>query len=374
MIKFIDKNSASCGRTFYSTLVYYDHEYTNKQVMPVDDRYVSYSTDPVFYLVSHQSFYGDGPTDLTPRYIELARSGRIRLLYDFSFEAEWLGIQNFIDRMAELNIPETSYCILTGANFISAKPLRNICHCPMFEIKTRYCMTENLTHKFGITEHKNFLMLNARPRPHRVLLSYLLYKNGSFDNGHCSLPAENNVIEDYNFIESLKVEEKYGFEIDFNIAERMRLNLPFKVDNINYSDSLALNDSPFSDIYKYVNFVVITESLPDTGPGQVFITEKILKAVANKKPFLVLGDPNTLLYMRQLGYRTFDFLIDESYDSLPYTERAKKIASEVKRLCDVDFSPYADQLADVTNHNYNVLISKDTYTARIEQLVEFLSK
>ena len=375
MIRYIDKNSLSCGRTFYSTLVYYDHKYANKQVMPVDERYVTHTTEPMFYLISHHSFYGDSdvPSDLTQRYIRLARRGSVKLLYDFSFEGDWLGIQPFIDKMKELGIPSSAYCILTGADFLNGKYPDNVFHCPMFEIKTQFCMNAKLTHKFGITEHKKFLMLNARPRPHRVLLTYLLYENGAINNGHYSLPAENNTIENYDVIETLSIEEKYGIDIDFKLAETMRQELPYMLDDVNYQDSLALNDSPFADVYEYVDFVVVTETLTDTGDGQVFITEKILKAVANKKPFIVLGDQHTLAYMKTLGYKTFDFLIDESYDSIPYVDRAKLIASEIKRLCEVDFDIYSTQLKEVTEHNYNVLLSKDTYTKRIEALVEFLS-
>lgn len=375
MIRFIDKNSSKCARTFYDTLVYYDYMYANQHAVPVDERYVTRSSEPMFYLISHHSFYGESnvPSDLTSHYIRLARRGSVKLLYDFSFEGDWIGIQPFIDKMEELNIPKTAYCILTGADFINGQYPDNVFHCPMFEIKTRFCMAAGLTHKFGITKNKKFLMLNARPRPHRVLLTYLLYENGAINNGHCSLPAENNNIECYNLTETLNVQEKYGIDIDFGLVESLRQELPYRVDDVNYGDSLALNDSPFADIYEHVDFVVVTETLPNTGVGQVFITEKILKAVANKKPFIVLGDQYTLAYMKTLGYKTFDFIIDESYDTMSYAERTKLIAHEVKRLCDVDFNQYRAQLQEVTEHNYNVLMAKDTYTTRIDALVKFLS-
>ena len=45
-----------------------------------------------------------------------------------------------------------------------------------------------------------------------------------------------------------------------------------------------------------------------------FVSEKIFKPIKNGQPFVVVGPRGTLQCLRDLGYRTFDYAIDNSYD------------------------------------------------------------
>jgi hypothetical protein len=248
----------------------------------------------------------------------------------------------------------------------------------MFETKALHAIRaapRYYTYNFNLKEHRKFVMLNARPRPPRIMLSYLLYANNLLDKGYCSVPAESgNVVEPYNFHEIIKIEENRGFDnVDYNLVKQMQAQLPFKLDNIDYHNSLELNDSIYSDIFQIVDFALITETFSEEYHGKVFITEKIIKAITNRIPFIVLGDRDTLKYLRELGYKTFGFVIDESYDALPYVERVNAIVAEVKRLCDVDFAAFKDQIAEVTEHNFNVLSDNENYRSRIERIINFLN-
>ena len=51
-------------------------------------------------------------------------------------------------------------------------------------------------------------------------------------------------------------------------------------------------------------------------------------------PFIVYGSPFTLRNLQELGFKTFDGFIDESYDNIlsPF-KRMQAITREVKRLC-----------------------------------------
>jgi hypothetical protein len=76
---------------------------------------------------------------------------------------------------------------------------------------------------------------------------------------------------------------------------------------------------------------VITETTYEH--GDVFISEKTFKAIAHGHPFIIVGPAESLQVLRQLGFETFDGIIDESYD-LEYdpTARMKKIIIELKRI------------------------------------------
>jgi hypothetical protein len=46
------------------------------------------------------------------------------------------------------------------------------------------------------------------------------------------------------------------------------------------------------------------------------LTEKSLRPIACGKPFVLMATPGSLQYLRQYGFKTFDGLIDETYDSI----------------------------------------------------------
>ena len=63
---------------------------------------------------------------------------------------------------------------------------------------------------------------------------------------------------------------------------------------------------------KKAYFHIILDSYFTNHP--LYFTEKIYEPVTLKQFFVVLGLPHTLKYFRQLVYKTFDPIIDESYD------------------------------------------------------------
>ena len=97
-----------------------------------------------------------------------------------------------------------------------------------------------------------------------------------------------------------------------------------------------------------------------------FVSEKTWKAIFHRKPFIIVSIPYSLKYLKDLGFKTFDFLIDESYDSiLDCDERIKKIVDEVDRLNNMSFENFvnknnglhSDLMLDTTYHNFNLLMS-----------------
>ena len=63
---------------------------------------------------------------------------------------------------------------------------------------------------------------------------------------------------------------------------------------------------------------IVLETLLDTEvSGGVFVTEKTLKPIRNAQAFVILGCQHTLEFLKQHGYKTFNGIIDESYDHMP---------------------------------------------------------
>lgn len=374
MIHLIDKNADKCARTTYEAISYIDYNLANSIFCPLDNEFVNYKEDNLYYIVSPNGSYNDNNTDLIPEVINNVKQKKYKLLYDFSFEGDERGISNFIRQMEENGIDESCYKILTSSQKIKGRFPEKVCHFPMFEIKAWYNLTQNHVYNFNRSEHKNFLMLNARPRPHRIYLTYLLNKRNLLDNGFCSLPSEESYTEEFDFEHEVKQIETLGVMLDNRWKENLKSKLPLTVDDVNFNDSFSINDTIISDIYNNIDFAVVTESMINSGQDVVFITEKIFKPIANKKPFIVLGDKGTLAYMRKLGYKTFDFLINEDYDVLNSKDRIIAVAKEIERLCNVDFKKYKNKINEVTEHNYQVLLDSTRYLPYINDVVNFLKE
>lgn len=68
----------------------------------------------------------------------------------------------------------------------------------------------------------------------------------------------------------------------------------------------------------YLNVVIETHMDVDQSGG-VFLTEKTFKPIKHAQPFVIFGAQHSLSRLRDLGYRTFDHVIDTQYDEVADT-------------------------------------------------------
>jgi hypothetical protein len=67
---------------------------------------------------------------------------------------------------------------------------------------------------------------------------------------------------------------------------------------------------------------------------KLHLTEKIFKPIVSKQPFMLLASPGNLAYLKSYGFKTFEGIIDESYDSIqdPWA-RINAVVTELKKFC-----------------------------------------
>ena len=64
-----------------------------------------------------------------------------------------------------------------------------------------------------------------------------------------------------------------------------------------------------------------------------YFTEKITKPLYYGQPFIVIGFKNSLKFLKEMGFETYDDIFDESYDELEtWEERTKHVWYQVERL------------------------------------------
>ena len=117
--------------------------------------------------------------------------------------------------------------------------------------------------------------------------------------------------------------------------------------------NLAVNIT--TEDYERTFISVVTETLVDN--DTLFFSEKIWKPIMLGHPFIVYGNQYSLKYLKELGFKTFDKWIDESYDNEPDRDvRSKKIVEEILILNNKTKEELIDirnEMFEICKHNYD---------------------
>jgi hypothetical protein len=210
-----------------------------------------------------------------------------------------------------------------------------------------------------------FLSYNRNSnRLHRPYVVSKLYNDDILKDSLVSL-YESRALSEYDTV--LKTINHLEFEtLIFSNEDRQILKkfvdevYPLKLDHDD-ADVCARGDNQVSTkdhfLNSYINIVCETSCHSE----YTFITEKTLRPIINLQPFIIFGNPYTLLELKNLGFKTFDKWIDESYDNESNTNKRFELAySEVKRLSEMDIDEIHElyyEMFDVLEHNFNRLVS-----------------
>lgn len=208
-----------------------------------------------------------------------------------------------------------------------------------------------------------FLFLNGRERPHRKYMVERLESLGLLDHAIWSylspVPASNkhtNLIKDGTDLmkrpRSVKLLEPH-YEVD-----RYKKN---NITNFTQYVKSELFNNEWGDIYvntqSYIDtyFSLVTETVFDLPYS--FRTEKIAKPMGMGHPFIVVANQGYYRDLRNLGFRTFGHLIDESFDDIDNNqERLERIVQVIQDLCCQDLPSFLLSAQEICKYNQQHLL------------------
>jgi hypothetical protein len=139
---------------------------------------------------------------------------------------------------------------------------------------------------------------------------------------------------------------------------------PLYLDTEDLVTNRAEHETSINDYYARTYFSVINETTYHEGVP--FLSEKTFKAIGIGHPFIIATAPNSLKYLRELGYQTFHPFIDESYDTIDdHGDRMISIVDEIERLCKMDkneFKSWRSNIQPIVKHNKMILDTKKIIT------------
>ena len=212
-----------------------------------------------------------------------------------------------------------------------------------------------------LKDKKIYTMLNMRSEKHAgaLLATSILDRNNLLKNGYVS----SNIVDLPLAWDKIK----------FLLPHKSRLRY-LQLDSIKNSKDIFNRyiSVPSSFKLSLVNIVIEAYYNDYHKLGYPLITEKIWRNVSHKKPFIVIGQKNTLKYFRNLGYKTFHPYIDESYDDLDDDYRVKAAIVQAIKLInftDSQWTSFFNNITPILEHNIS------NYSSRVKDihnLVELL--
>lgn len=233
---------------------------------------------------------------------------------------------------------------------------------------------------------KTFLMFNRRwlHHPHRTLFLYYLYKFGMLNDFFISFSKVDVDHQTHNYIDVLESHFSNFFKNDSYTSltkeDLINLNnlLPLYLDTTDLHTSSLMFDK-FKDTSKfyYNSFInIVGETYFYTSTTNILhLTEKTLKPILYKQPFIMLGPPLMLKGLQELGLKTFNDVWDESYDeTLDHTERFFKVLNlckEIHSWSTLEKQSAMEKCKNLVQHNFNFLLN---FNKNKKLIYKFLNK
>lgn len=206
---------------------------------------------------------------------------------------------------------------------------------------------------------KMLFALNRRMHEHRCLMVTLMNKENLLDKFYMSFPSYHLGTNE-SFVEKttgyLPLFSRYGLtEQDVKNVEP---KLPMVLDIEDWDPyPLPITSDVLGKFYDDSLFSLVAETYFFS--KVIHLTEKTFKPIINRHPFICFASPNTLKVIKSFGFKSFDTIIDESYDSIEnHFERFDAIVKIIKDMA--TWSPekiakVSAEVEEIVNYNYDLM-------------------
>lgn len=188
------------------------------------------------------------------------------------------------------------------------------------------------------TKKYDYLYLNKMQREHRKKLFEKISEVGILDNSlYTNWP-----------------DKKLSSEYELPWAQ----NYPF------YGMDQQIYEKPYND----TKYSLISES--NSNNTDVFITEKLWKAVIAQHIFVVHANYLYLQKLREMGFKTFSQWIDEKYDLEPDDDkRIEKIVDTCDQLRQKNWKDLYLQTQSLRKHNFDLFFNKEKLSEQVNKQI-----
>jgi hypothetical protein len=133
-----------------------------------------------------------------------------------------------------------------------------------------------------------------------------------------------------------------------------------------------------ADEYEDTAVDVVLETMFES--DRIHITEKTLRSIACRRPFILLSGPGSLAYLHHYGFKTFDGIWDESYDQISDpVHRLNAVINTMKSISQQSWSELQQKVESIVEYNQQRFFSREfeqqvvaEYTNNLAQALDHL--
>jgi len=294
--------------------------------------------------------------------------------YYTNLDAHGFTMWNLYKLLNYLNIPSEFVILVTAFSGIQEESTRlaksfNISPMTTIYCPYQWCPEPNDVIDLDIQIDQiefPFVCLNGMPRNHRLYALSRLKDLDMFDQGMISLWSTSDLNT------RPKSKSNINPPLDNNVPIPKGLGLRGCNDATRINEFLILNDDQqqlyhhwcqqipslthpkFSGLpnddatryqpkfLQYALWNIVNETVGEY--PYAHMSEKTVKAILTKRPFIINGGRRSLRALKNLGFKTFDQWIDEEYDNYQYfADRCDRALIEIKRFCSMTPAQLQDQ-------------------------------
>lgn len=222
---------------------------------------------------------------------------------------------------AQLRLPQDCY-VFVSANSAAAS-IPGFVYFNDFEL---WYWQRNQTTPPGLLHdrprEREFTVLNRLHKSWRATVMADLHRQGVLANSYWSYCETGAIVDSEN---PIQIDSISGLR---DAAQQFLAHAPYLSDELSQDErnNHSLHEAKYF-ANAYCNIVMETHFDADSSGG-AFLTEKTFKPIKHGQLFFVAGPAGSLQVLRDLGYRTFDSVLDNTYD------RVQDNTQRWIRLCD----------------------------------------
>ena len=198
----------------------------------------------------------------------------------------------------------------------------------------------------AINKSKKFFFASTKDYLSRRYILQSLINNGFKEQGYLA----------YKCIERCLTNESYA-STSLQLIQDAAASIDHLLPIQGFDSSIEYRDIS-ADIFSDAYFSIVTETFFE---GPIYFSEKIFNSMLYNHMFVYLGPPHSLSYLRSLGFKTWNHVIDESYDLIDDpAERLFALTRALNTFLSKSLEEiqqiYAENI-ELINHNRNLVLS-----------------
>jgi len=343
---------------------YCDHHNAKINIYDVHEQF----PPDTFYPIGLGFFdFGIDYIDLLPPLVrDRLNLGDIKLLFYYHEGDNPFHIKERLDGLCADHRLHNSCYVFVSAN-TAAKTIPGFIYFNDFELwywqRNEHVPAMNIHNQ---SRERDFTVLNRLHKTWRATAMADMHRKGILDNSYWSYCETGSIVDADN---PIQIDEFSQLRYD---TQKFLAGAPYVSDELSQAErNNHSTQEPKYFANAYCNIVMETHFDADGSAG-TFLTEKTFKPIKHGQLFFVAGPAGSLQLLRDMGYRVFDDVLDNSYDTNTSSTQRWKMLCQAIAMAKPHLAELFECARGDIEHNQRLFLQRKT--DRLNILLEHINE